>query len=295
MRFLIPSYDRADTIQTPRWLVQEIGVAAETIQIGVQGEDQLAAYQGSSMIPTGCRFLMNHAHNPAGNRNALMEANDGELCLILDDDIRGLSARNQFLEKTDDPAPHRGTGVRQRLLTVAGFFDLMLQWCAILRSGASMVTVNMTDNSGHLARLDYAGRFLCGVPLVSQVMMLVCSDSIRFDESYDMVEDTELGARMYRDGQWIVRDTGICPRATNRQLCIGDDHARISGGITHLVMNRSRDQQRLCQQYPDIIGPVPSGSMNVRFRPRRRTWSEYENDMKPVPAYFQQSRKGNKK
>lgn len=295
MRFLIPSYDRSDTIQTPHWLVQEMGVAPELIQIGVQGERQLRAYQTSDRIPEGCRYLVTQAHNPAGNRNALMEANDGDLCLILDDDIRGLSARNQFIEQTDDPTPHRGTGVRQRLITPMGFFDLLCQWTAVLRSGASMITVNMTDNSGHLARLDYADRFLRNVPLVSQVMFIVCSDSIRFDESYDMVEDTELGARMYQNDQWIVRDTGICPRTTNRQLCSGGDYARVSGGITHLVMNRSKCQQRLCQQYPGVVGPVPKNSMNTRFRPRRQPWSEYQNDMRPVPGYFQESKKGNKK
>lgn len=279
MRFLIPSYDRADTISTVDWLIS-YGVSPKMITVGLQKDDSDLAKYESRLAASGVNWTVSKAHNPAGNRNALLRDADGEIVCLMDDDIRGLSSRNMLIEKIDDTAPHRGKGVRQRTLTSGGVMRLLMQWKHVLDAGAAAVTINVTDNSGYLARMDYADRFITHVPCISQVMFMRACEENLFDDSLDMNEDSEWGARIYSEGRLLVRDTSISCKTSNRQMNLGDP-TLISGGITHLLDRRERDVQLICDRWPDILRPPAKGSTNVRFLPRRRVFTEYKNEFTP--------------
>ncbi len=257
MRFVIPTYQRADRITTPQLLHSTYGVPTHLITVLIQGGSQAVdEYNSAGNIPDGCLLVNTGAHNAASNRNAGIRLYDGESVICMDDDVTGLSSRQPSLEQTTDPDPHMGTGVRQRRLTSRGFLSLVTTWARLLKdTDVQLVTANTSNNSGFIARFNSDHRFVTNVMLVSQVMCFKCGLFL-FDESFDMDEDIELGLRLMSGGVTVARDRSLAVYTRNRTK-----YTPIApGGITDFIDQRDTIIDTIVTRYQHLVRPPRKGS-----------------------------------
>lgn len=266
MRFVIPTYQRADRITTPRLLHETYGVPASLITVLIQGGIQAVdSYTSAGNIPHGCNLVNTGAHNAASNRNAGILLYDGEPVVFMDDDITGLSSRQPSVEQTDDPDPHMGTGVRQRRLTSHGFISLVSTWARLLKdTDVQLVTANTVSNSGFIARFNSDKRFVTNVLLVSQVMCFRCG-SFLFDESFDMDEDIELGLRLMSGGAIIARDRSLAVYSRNRTR----DNPIVPGGVTDFIDQRDTTIHTIVTRHQHLVRPPRKGSTMPTLKKRQ--------------------------
>lgn len=266
MRFIIPTYHRPTWMTTPRLLVDDYEIDPHDITICMQSRDDVISYADTDVIPRGCEVLVNlHAHNAASNRNTGLREHIGELCLLMDDDIRSISIRNPMLEpdETRDPAPHRGKGVRQQRITSSGFMRMISDWSKIIEGGlGSIVSMNVNDNSGHLSYMSYEGRFRTNGALIGQAVMLRSSEDLMMNEEISYGEDIELGVRNMNHGGVTVRDTSWIIGTRNR---VPSRDKEIPGGILKDLPLKDEMLSRVASMYPDVL-VFESGWNIPRFR-----------------------------
>lgn len=254
MRYIIPTYHRSDYMTTARLLVEQYGIDPSDITICLQDRDDVYAYADTGVIPKGCEVLINlDAHNAGSNRNTGLREHLGEMCLLLDDDLRCLSIRNPLIEPEEliDPAPHRGKGVRQQKISALGFERLLHDWSEILSKDlGTIVSLNVNDNSGHLSYLDYEHRFRTNGSLIGQCVMLIADEELLFDEDISYGEDIELGMRNVSIGGVTVRDTAWMVGTRNRVASSDKD---VPGGIIEVLSQKDEMLSRVASMYPDLI------------------------------------------
>lgn len=280
MKFMIPSYQRADSIKSIDMLLG-YGVRPHDIVIGVQGQSERDAYCMSTKIPAECTIIDTGAHNPAGNRNALLDAADGKVVCMLDDDIKGLAARNSFIEPIDDGGLHFGAGVRVRQIGQQLFWQVLDQWGDLISSGAKAVFVNTYNNNNAIVRLSYADRFRCRVPLTMNFMMVDSARLPRLDESFDMREDLELSLRMMSDNDdTLVIDRAIRVVMTLRTMNDIEKGGGPAGGITDLIEYAGRDIERIRDKYANLRKNNDIGTYTMRIRTHSEPFPDFVNLMK---------------
>ena len=267
MRFIVPTYQRPDSITTPKLLHDVYGVPSNLITVLVQGGMQaIEQYTAGGQLPVGCEIVDSGAHNAASNRNVGIRMYDGESVIFMDDDITALSSRKPSIELIDDPDPHIGKGVRQRRLTQSGFLSLLQTWSRLLTdTDTQLVTANTTSNSGFIARFNSGQRFVTNVLLVGQIMCFRASETSLFDDSLNMTDDVDLGMRLLSSGITFARDRAVAVYSVNRTK----DKPIVPGGITEFIDQRRQVTDTIVDRYPDLLRPPRKGSTMPTLKKRQ--------------------------
>jgi len=266
MRFIIPTYQRPDSIATPKLLHDVYGVPANLITVLIQGGMQaIDQYAAGGQLPVGCEIVDSGAHNAASNRNVGVRMYDGESVMFMDDDITSIFSRKPSIELTDDPDQHMGKGIRQRRLTQSGFLSLLQTWGRLLTdTDAQLVAANTTNNNGFMTRFNSGKRFATNVLLVGQIMCFRANESFLFDETLNMTDDVDLGMRLLSSGITVVRDRAVAVYSANRTK----SNPIVPGGITEFIDQRKQVTDTIIDRYPDLLRPPRKGSTMPTLKKR---------------------------
>ena len=290
MRFIIPTYQRADRITTPHLLHTVYGVPSKLITVLVQGgSDAVAAYHSAGHIPDGCEIVDSGAHNAASNRNVGIRMYDGASVMFMDDDITALFSRKPSIELTDDPDQHMGKGIRQRRLTQSGFLSLLQTWSRLLTdTDAQLVAANTTNNNGFMTRFNSGKRFATNVLLVGQIMCFRASEIFLFDDTLNMTDDVDLGMRLLSSGITVVRDRAVAVYSANRTK----SNPIVPGGITEFIDQRRQVTDTIVSRYPDLLLPPRKGSTMPTMKKRQEILHfDYTSSIVIEDDWFQPSPK----
>lgn len=203
MRFLIPSYNRLERCTTVQYL-HEVGVPKGEIYIATQTSQD---YDGYSKKYGGiANVIYREAHNCAGQRNTLVGLMDyGETALFLDDDLRSIQKYVM---------PSSGGYGKPVNMDMSMLTDMCNEAEEFIDEGVTdIVGTAWNDNRQNLFRMMSSGKRLKKPSLLSGATMFVKKDEdLRFDETLDCLDDTELCLRYISEGRqtmmvvdWVMR------------------------------------------------------------------------------------------
>ena len=205
MKFIIPTYQRADRVRTVGYLHDKCGIPYTDIILCVQTEEDLAAY--SKAFPD-CVVNYRPGNNGAMNSNNCIiygrEHFPGEDFIMLDDDFDYiLILRKEGNRKTAIYEPLVGP---EFLQVVTAFFE------KARKVGATVWGLTVLDNP-----------FFMRLKIVRNALMTGCflgfvngGGDILMDESYFMKYDYEMILRLWQTGHTTLKYCMIAPRTNNR-------------------------------------------------------------------------------
>lgn len=195
MKFFIPSYNRLDRCRTVKYL-NSIGIEKERIIVSTQNKKDFDAYTAKyGKIAT---ILYREAHNCAGNRNTLVDyMDDGEVGLFFDDDLYSVQ-EYRFIE---------GSKYGKLFdLDRDGFDRFCNEGAKLIEDGASLVGLAWNSNVTNIYRALSAGKYIDQTKTISGAAMFVVNDDeLRFDETLDCLDDTEICLRRMVNGDKVLR------------------------------------------------------------------------------------------
>lgn len=187
IEYCIPSYKRCGSVTTLDML-EQYHVPADNIFVGVQTEEDRESY--TRVYGGRCNVVYTpNAHNAAGNRNGLLESVSGTVCL-LDDDLKRIARVEPSVSKTGNET------VKFVPLSSEEFNDLVNK---MFHYGADIAGVNHVANGVYL-RGSLLKNPVSRNVLIEGSFMLVCNDSLRFDENLSFTDDFELCFRTLAGG-----------------------------------------------------------------------------------------------
>ena len=234
MKFVIPTYQRADRVRTVGYLHDRCGIPYDDIILCVQTEADLAAYRAK--FPD-CAVNYRPGHNGAMNsNNCILYAREhfpGQDFIMLDDDFDYiLILRKEGTRKTAVYCPLEGP---EFLSTITSFFD------AARRAGATLWGLTVLDNP-----------YFMRLKIMRNALMTGCflgfvnggGDAL-MDESYYMKYDYEMILRLWQSGEKTLKFCMIAPRTYNRA----------PGGCTESRRDHTEEEfaDRLLETYGGLI------------------------------------------
>lgn len=212
MRYLIPSYRRAETIATVDTLIG-YEASPRDIVVGVQTDDDLRKYQDT--VGSKCIVLRVNAKNAAENRNSLIsQLGYGERAVVLDDDIRGF----QKAEKV-------GKGIYSaRTLDGREFNKMLADGFSKLGSSGAVWGIQTTTNIVMVGRQLNGGK-VSRNKMLTRVFGTFGGSGFRFDGSVRVGEDYEACLNVISSGMDTVKLLEYMPvvpkNGTNKGGCHG--------------------------------------------------------------------------
>ena len=238
MKFVIPTYQRADRVRTVGYLHDRCGISYSDIILCVQDAADEAAYKQN--FPD-CVVHFRPGKNVAMNRNTgILYARQnfpGEDFIMLDDDFEYLLLlRKEGTRKTAVYGPLEGP---EFLQTVEMFFDFAR------KAGATLWGITIVDNPFFMRRKIMrnalmAGGFFCFVNGGGDMLM---------DETFYMKEDYEFVLRLLQQGKKTLKFCMLAPRTT----------MRAAGGCTESRKKHTEKEfaDRLLARYDGLIAADP--------------------------------------
>ncbi len=195
MKFLIPSYNRAEKCRTARYL-HSLGYTRDQVHISTQNERDRDAYTREYGDIATVHYR--EAHNCAGNRNTLVDLlDDGEECLLMDDDVRSVYRYT--------PIAGRRYG-KLVSLDREGFDELLDKCHGLIEDGVSLVGVYDNANTMNIHRNYADGRAVDYTRQIVGSFMYARKDGdLRFDETLPCLDDVELSLRLVFGGRKTAR------------------------------------------------------------------------------------------
>lgn len=238
MKFVIPTYQRADRVKTVDYLHDRCGIPCEDIVLCVQTEADAAEYRES--FP---HFVVNYrpGNNGAMNSNNCIQYArshwPGQDFIMLDDDFDYLLLlRKEGNRKTAVYGPLEGP---EFLQTVEMFFDFAR------KAGATLWGITIVDNPFFMRRKVMrnalmAGGFLAFVAGGGDELM---------DETFYMKYDYDLILRLLQQGKTTLKFCMVAPRT----------NMRAPGGCTESRKAHKEEEfaQRLLNRYQGLITADP--------------------------------------
>lgn len=237
MKFAIPSYKRADSQMTFKWL-KEIGAPMEDVYVFVQNEkdyEEYQKYEHSNLI------FFAEKHNNAGNRNNILNYFPaGEHIVMIDDDIK------EIYYKASDGEVNKIES-----------FDVFRQLCEYgFNTAKKMKTVMFGFNQTY-NRL-WLQNNVSSKCMISVIFGIINTD-LRFNEDLDLLVDTELCCQVMKKYQSIARIN-----------CVGYHNGReIEGGCKEFYeANRRKEAIKyLLVRYGDILKYNPQNkNSQINFK-----------------------------
>lgn len=238
MKFLIPSYHRADGQKTLDYL-SKLGYGRTEIVISTQTQEDYRLY--SEKFSSKATILYRKATNCPGNRNTLLGTlRIGERAVMIDDDVMRLDKLLCIADKKHPYGSFRALNKRASLDAeiAAGFAE-----CD--RVGAKTFGAYPVHNE----RAMY-GNLCRGAKYSYDRLFIGCFMAIEFtgqffDEQYDTKEDYAYILTQLRQGLPIVRANSISPYASH-----------FTKGGCHEAWNSEKNLAaaiRLVDQFPEYV------------------------------------------
>mgnify|MGYP004513332385 FL=1 len=201
MKFLIPSYMRADRQRTLRELLR-LGVDKDDIFIGVQTRSDFDIYKNCA---DGFENIVyKPAHNLSGNYNNLLEEfRDHDVVALMDDDIRAIGYVREG-GKGGKATPEQFRACIESMGDV------------VLSGRASICTAWTSTNAVFAERARKAHGDIARGFISSGWLMVVDPRRIRFDESLSACEDYDVQLRELNHGRDVYRCNRIYPYTPSR-------------------------------------------------------------------------------
>ena len=207
MTFGIPSYKRPKcrTVDT----LLSAGIDGSDIYVSLQSKEEIEDYK---KIHPNINYVYREADCAAGNRNTLLDFLEQRPVCLLDDDIVSFST----FEKN-------GNFVRN---TVLGLQKIEETLQIAKKYGCGLAGVAATSN-GIVARErePYSANVL-----LQGTVLIFTGNSIRFDDSFKMVEDYEICLRELYQGGRTIRNNYVCANKPKNGSNIGGMHERYASG-----------------------------------------------------------------
>ena len=233
MKFVIPTYQRADRVRTVGYLHNRCGIPYSDIILCVQDEIDGEKYREN--FPE-CVVNYRPGHNGAMNsNNCILYARQhfpGEDFIMMDDDFEYiLILRKEGNRKTAKYGPLEG---EEFLQVITKFFDYSR------KAGATVWGLTVLDNPFFM-RLKVMTNQL----MVGGFLGFVNGGDVLMDESYYMKYDYEMILRLWQTGHKTLKFCMIAPRQNS--------HA--PGGCSQSRREHTEEEfaERLLQAYPGLI------------------------------------------
>lgn len=238
MKFVIPTYQRADRVRTVGYLHDRCGIPFDDIILCVQDAADEAAYKRN--FPE-CVVSLRAGKNAAMNRNnGLLYARShwpGQDFVMLDDDFDYLLLlKKEGTRKTAVYGPLEGP---EFLQTIEMFFDFAR------KAGATLWGITIVDNPFFMRRKIMRNALMAG----GLLGFVNGGGDALMDETFYMKEDYEFLLRLLQQGKKTLKFCMLAPRTT----------MRAAGGCTESRKAHTEKEfaDRLLARYEGLIVADP--------------------------------------